>query len=60
MNINDELNEYKDLLESAIEEINSYLNKSMKSKSLRIRKLSNQIGKDGKILRASLLAADKA
>lgn len=60
MNINDELNEYKTLLESAIKEIDSYINKPMKSKSLRIRKLSNQIGKDGKILRASLLAADKA
>jgi len=60
MNINTELEEYKVLLLATIEEIDSYTTKPMKSKSLRIRKLSNQIGKDGKLLRASLLAADKA
>jgi len=60
MSINTELEEYKALLLAAIEEIDSYVTKPMKSKSLRIRKLSNQIGKDGKFLRASLLAADKA
>jgi len=60
MSIDKELENYKELLLRTIEEIDSYTDKPMKSKSLRIRKLSNQIGKDGKLLRASLLAADKA
>jgi len=60
MSINTELEEYKALLLAAVEEIDGYTTKPMKSKSLRIRRLSNQIGKDGKLLRASLLAADKA
>ena len=60
MNIYTELENYKNQLLKAIEEIDSYTTKPNKSISLHIRKLSNQIGKDGKFLRASLLAADKA
>jgi len=60
MSLNTKLEEYKALLLAAIEEIDGYTTKPMKSKSLRIRKLSNQLSKDGKLLRASLLASDKA
>jgi len=60
MDINKQLEEYKIVLLHAIEEIDSYTTKPMKSKSLRIRKLSNQLGKDGVHLRKDLLAADKA
>jgi len=60
MNINTQLEEYKTTLLHTIEEIDGYIAKPMKSKSLRIRKLSNQLGKDGVHLRKDLLAADKA
>ena len=53
------LKEYKTLLESAIEEISSYELRPTKASSARIRKLSNQIGKDGKFLRKDLIEADK-
>ncbi len=53
------LKEYKTLLESAIEMINEYEQRNTKASSARIRKLSNQIGKDGKFLRKDLIEADK-
>jgi len=54
------LKEYKQLIEKVLEEIEAYENKPTKACSLRIRKLSNQIGKDGVQLRATLVQADKA
>jgi len=55
-----QLKEYKQLIESILEEIEAYENRPTKACSLRIRKLSNQIGKDGVQLRAALIEADKA
>jgi len=55
-----ELKDYKELVNNLIKEIEAYENKPTKACSLRIRKLSNQIGKDGVQLRAALVAADKA
>ena len=55
-----QLTEYKELLLKTVEEIDSYFKRPTKACSARIRKLSNQIGKDGKFLRAELLATDKA
>lgn len=54
-----ELTEYKALLESALTEIEAYEAKPQKACNQRIRKLSNQIGKDGIQLRAASIAADK-
>ena len=54
------LQNYKEQIEKVLTEIEAYEEKATKACSLRIRKLSNQIGKDGKHLRAELLAADKA
>lgn len=55
-----QLREYKELLNRTLEELESYNKRATKACSARIRKLTNQIGKDGKMLRAELLAADKA
>ena len=54
-----ELQEYKALLETCLSEINSFEQRNTKAATARIRKLSNQIGKDGVLLRAALVAADK-
>ena len=54
------LSNYKTNIVQILSEIESYESKPTKACSLRIRKLSNQIGKDGKSLRAALIAADKA
>ena len=53
------LKEYKQLTEKVLEEIESYEKRPTKACSLRIRKLSNQIGKDGVQLRAAMVQADK-
>ena len=55
-----ELKDYKELVNILIKEIETYETKPTKACSLRIRKLSNQIGKDGVQLRATLIAMDKA
>jgi hypothetical protein len=51
---------YKELLQSALDEINAYEEKPTKAASLRIRKKSTELGKQGKFLRAELIEADKA
>ena len=55
-----QLNEYKSILDALSAEIEAYNAKPTKACSKRIRKLSNQLGKDGVQLRAALVAADKA
>jgi hypothetical protein len=52
--------DYKRLLEAAIKEIDVYIEHPTKASSLRIRKHSTFIGKDGNHLRAALIANDKA
>lgn len=53
------LESYKRLVQLLAGEIEAYENKPTKAGSLRIRKLSNEIGKDGKFLRAHMLELDK-
>jgi len=57
---NEQLIEIKTLMDKCIDEIDGYIEKPNKAKSLRIRKLTNSIGKAGVFLRAELIALDKA
>lgn len=58
--INQEVEDYKILLETALEEIEAYTDRPTKASSLRIRKHSTAIGKAGTFLRAALIENDKA
>jgi hypothetical protein len=51
---------YRDLLVAATNEINSYEERPTKASSLRIRKLTLQLGKSGAPLRNHLIKLDKA
>lgn len=53
------LENYKKLVQSLAAEIETYENKPTKAGSLRIRKLSNELGKNGVHLRAHMIALDK-
>ena len=57
--MSESLTQYKELVSKVLDEINSYEKKPTKACSLRIRRLSNEIGKLGKFLRKDLLEADK-
>jgi hypothetical protein len=57
---NEQLVEIKTLMDKCINEINSYIEKPTKTKSLNIRKMTTSIGKSGTFLRAELIALDKA
>jgi len=48
-----------DLMENLQAEIEAYNEKPTKAVSLRIRKLTQQLGNQGKFARAELIAADK-
>jgi len=56
----DKLTEYKNLLQKTLNEIESYEKRQTKACSKRMRKLSLRLGKDGKVIRSVLLAADKS
>jgi Na+/phosphate symporter len=49
----------KELMEKCLNEIESFTEKPNKAKSLRIRKLTTEIGKQSKFLRATLIELDK-
>jgi hypothetical protein len=51
---------YRDLVVAAANEINSYEERPTKASSLRIRKLTLQLGKSGAPLRNHLIKLDKA
>ena len=55
----EDLTAVKELMEECLKEIESFTEKPNKAKSLRIRKLTTQIGKQSKFLRASLLQLDR-
>ena len=55
-----QLSTYRELLVAATNEINAYEERPTKASSLRIRKLTLQLGKLGTPLRADLIAQDKA
>ena len=57
--LTEQLQEYVSLLEKAIQEIEKFNSTGTKASSARVRKLSNQIGKDGRFLRKALLDFDK-
>lgn len=54
------LKEYKNLLESTVREITAYEEKPTKASSMRIRKLSLLLGKQGAPIRQYMLKLDKA
>lgn len=53
------LNGYKELLTKTLQEIESYEENPTKRSSLKIRKLSSQLGKDGIHLRKYLIKLDR-
>jgi len=55
-----DLTAVKELMETCLKEIESFTEKPNKAKSLRIRKLTTQIGNQSKFLRATLIELDKA
>lgn len=57
---NESIVELKTLMDKCITEMDSYLESPTKAKSLRIRKMTTQIGKNSQFLRAELIALDKA
>jgi len=57
---NEQLVAIKTLMDKCIDEIDSYIEKPTKTKSLNIRKMTTSIGKSGTFLRAELIALDKA
>jgi len=57
---NEQLVAIKTLMGKCIDEIDSYIEKPTKTKSLNIRKMTTSIGKSGTFLRAELIALDKA
>jgi len=59
MSIPTELQEYKVLLSATLAEVENFEERQTKACSARIRKLSNQLGKDGKFLRKTLVELDK-
>jgi len=56
---NESIVNLKTLMDKCIAEMNSYLVTPTKARSLRIRKMTTQIGKNGQFLRAELIALDK-
>jgi len=50
----------KTLMDKCIDEMDAYLEAPTKARSLRIRKMTTQIGKSGQFLRAELIDLDKA
>ena len=57
---NEQLVAIKTLMDKCIDEIDSYIEKPTKTKSLNIRKMTTSIGKSGTFLRAEIIALDKA
>jgi len=55
-----DLTDVEELLKACLSEIESFKEKPNKAKSLRIRKLTMQISKQSKFLRATLINSDKA